>query len=212
MLSVLRLAFGVAIPVLAFAQESVKPSLSPSVGVFIDFDSTPGAASLEAMKKEVEDLLEPSGVSLNWRLARDNRGDEAFSGLVVIQFKGKCKAEGGWEPAVGFGARGEDGLIVLGSTKVANGRVTPYSEVQCDRVREALSYLSPNAGQNERQWAFGRALARVVAHEIYHVLAKTTVHAAEGLAKASQSLEDLISTQALGFLEKDSDAIRSGLQ
>jgi hypothetical protein len=212
MLSVLRLALGVAIPVLAFAQGSVQTSLSPSVGVYMDFDSAPGVASLETMKKEVNQLLQPSGISLNWRLTKENRGDEAFSGLVVIQFRGKCKAEGWWQPATGFGGTGADGSSVLASTRVDDGKVTPYSEVQCDQVRRALSYLSPEAGQEERQSAFGRALARVVAHEIYHILARTTAHAAGGLAKASHSLEDLISAQALDFLERDSEAMRNSFQ
>src|SRR5436309_9409412 len=63
----------------------------PAVGVFLDFDSVPGAASVEVMKKEVDSLLK--GVSLNWRMLKENHGDELFSGLVVLKFKGTCKVE-----------------------------------------------------------------------------------------------------------------------
>ncbi|HLH32228.1 MAG TPA: hypothetical protein VKY31_13575, partial [Terriglobia bacterium] len=40
---------------------------------------------------------------------------------------------------------------------------------------------------------FGRAMARVMAHEIYHVLAAATDHAGSGIAKPSLSFEDLVS-------------------
>jgi hypothetical protein len=37
-----------------------------------------------------------------------------------------------------------------------------------------------------------RALGRVIAHEIYHILAQTTEHDESGVAKAAFSLEDLM--------------------
>jgi len=188
-----------------------KDNSSPSVGVFMDFDrdSAPGADSLEVMKKEVEELLKPSGVSLNWRLAKENNGNQAFAGLVVVKFKGKCRVEG-WNSPQGtdFGSLGE--VTRLGATQVSGGKVLPYSEVECDQIQKALAYLPPGAGQKERQRAMGVALGRVVAHELYHVLASTTGHAARGLAKASQSLEDLIGPMQTGFDARDSRAIGEG--
>jgi hypothetical protein len=37
----------------------------------------------------------------------------------------------------------------------------------------------------------GRALARVIGHELYHILARTCQHPNAGLAKAAFSLDDL---------------------
>jgi len=54
-------------------------------------------------------------------------------------------------------------------------------------------------------------MGRVVAHEIYHILAGMTGHAARGLAKAAESLQDLISTEGMPFRAEDSEAIRKGL-
>jgi hypothetical protein len=51
-----------------------------------------------------------------------------------------------------------------------------------------------------------------VAHELYHVLARTTLHAEKGLAKASQNLRDLVSKQAIVFGEHDAEAIRKGFE
>jgi hypothetical protein len=193
--------------ILAVVTLTVRPSFGqskPSVGVFLDFDSTPGTASVEAMKKEADSILK--GITLDWRMLKENHGTEPFAGLVVFRFKGKCKAEPWAQPS-----NPEPGTRTLGETKMVNGQVIPFSEVECDEVRRALSYLRPETPQRERQRALGRALGRVVAHELYHMLAHTTVHAARGLAKAAESLDDLISDLPMVFRAEDGAAIRQGL-
>jgi hypothetical protein len=188
-----------------FLAQCQTPVLHPSIGVFLDFDSAPGKLSLEVMKKEVAALLKPSGVSLDWRLAKKNHGDESFAGLVVLKFKGKCKVES-WNSAAVPGQ-----TTTLGTTAVSDGHILPFSEVKCDALKEALSYLRPDANQGERQNAFGLAMGRVVAHEIYHVLARTGAHAARGLAKAAESLEDLVSIQGMPFRAEDNERIQRAL-
>jgi hypothetical protein len=170
----------------------------------LDFDSVPGAAAVEVMKKEVDSLLK--GVSLNWRMVKENHGDEPFSGLVVLKFKGRCKAEPWAQQPNPSG-----GSWTMGTTRVVNGQVLPFSEVRCDEVRRALAYLHPDASQRERQKALGLALGRVVAHELYHILAHTTAHAVRGLAKAAESMDDLISDLPMVFRAEDTAAIRRGL-
>jgi len=202
MTRVLVLAAGAALSaLLAFCESPAKPS----VGVFLDFDSVPGTNSVEIMKHEVDHLLKPSGVSVDWRLAADNHGSESFTGLVVMKFKGKCKVEE-WQQDPIPGS-----TSTLGATQVSEGHVLPFSEVKCDAVKEALSYLPAGANQRERQRAFGLAMGRVVAHELYHILARTTGHAARGLAKAAESLQDLVSLQGLPFRAEDNEAIRKAL-
>ncbi len=203
------LFLAVLAPCLAAAQAPPKPAALPAVGVFMIFDSTPGSSAVDLMKTEANQLLQPAGLALDWRLASENHGDQPFAGLVVIQFKGSCKAEAWPRPFSDFGTAGES--HILGSTKVANGRVTPYGEVQCDQIRKALAYLPPGADQKARQRALGLALGRVVAHELYHMLAKTTAHAEHGLAKASQSLEDLVSEREMLFAEDDTRAIHQAV-
>ena len=193
-----RLAIAAVIPLLGFAQH-------PSVGVFLDFDSPPGAGPLSVMEKEVENILKASGVSLDWRMLKDNHGNEPFARLVVLKFKGTCKAEQWPQTATDFGSLGE--TRELASSQVDHGVVLPYGEVRCDELRMALRYIHPGTARAARQLAFGRAMARVVAHELYHMLAGTTAHTATGLAKASHSLEDLIAPGNLGFTAADSKQI-----
>ena len=174
---------------------------SARVGIFMDFESVPGQAAMAAMEQEVNALLKPSGIALDWRLTKENRGDRPFASLVLLRFKGSCKADRMAVGAGDFGSVGES--HALASTKVSQGRVLPFSEVECDQVRSALRFLRPGAGLKERQAALGRALGRVVAHELYHIFAKTTAHGSNGLAKASQSLEDLVSLDGPTFRVED---------
>jgi hypothetical protein len=173
------------------------PTPPRAIGIFMDFESTPGRESVGAMEHEVDDLLKSSGVSLAWRLTKDNRGDQPFAGLVILKFKGTCRSEGTYPASNPFGSIGS--VETLGSTKVNHGHVLPYTEVECDQVRKALAYLAPGTGQHERQLALGVAMGRVVAHELYHILGSTTVHAGKGIAQATHSLQDLVSPRRMSF-------------
>jgi hypothetical protein len=179
---------------------------SPTLGVYMDFEMAPGGASLAAMKREVDALLRPTGIRVNWRMIQENRGNETYSRLVVLKFSGACHADGRVESASG----NELLETPVGNSMVVNGRVLPYGEVKCDAVRRALSFLSPKASKEQKQEALGIAMARVVAHELYHVLAHTTSHTHSGLAKASQPLRDLVSKKGLTFQAQDAELIRKG--
>jgi hypothetical protein len=126
----------------------------------------------------------------------------------VVKFKGKCRVET-------FGEIDQEplptGEHTLASTKLEKGHVLPFSQVQCNEVRNALAYLRPWADSHERQTAMAMALGRVVAHELYHILSRTTTHAAHGLAQASQSLKDLVAKPGMTFGEEDLRAIREGV-
>jgi hypothetical protein len=56
-----------------------------------------------------------------------------------------------------------------------------------------------------RDYIYGRALARLLAHELYHVLVQTTAHAQAGVAKAQLTAAELLANRfqfegsALGF-------------
>jgi hypothetical protein len=191
-------------PALLAAQAASDGGSHPAVAVFMDFDSEPGDASVAVMKHEAEALLKASGVALNWQMLDPSHGTKPSAGLVVVRFRGRCRVEAWPQP-------GEDeapvGTHTLGFTHVSNGHVLPFSEIECDQIRKALRYLAPDSTPSERQRAFGLAMGRVVAHELYHILARTTSHAEEGLAKATQSLRELVTAPAMDFSPRDSQAI-----
>ncbi|HLK49464.1 MAG TPA: hypothetical protein VKT49_15085 [Bryobacteraceae bacterium] len=196
-----------AFALLTPAQTPEKP-ISPLVGVYIDFDHVPEAVSVETMKRSVEHILKPSGIKLAWRSTTENHGTETFSDLAVLKFQGRCRAEAP-APASDFGTLGETDALAY--TTVSRGRILPYTKVQCDQIRKALAYVAPGAGALQLKQALGLALGRVVAHELYHILAQSASHASEGLTKTSQLLRDLVSTHELAFDETASRAIRKRL-
>ncbi|MCC6862823.1 MAG: hypothetical protein IT158_29890 [Bryobacterales bacterium] len=159
------------------------------IALFLDFERTPSDISLQEMKKEVGHLMESSGFAFDWKKASQMKKGEPDS--ILLKFKGTCHTGGPQPPQISeLAPYGE--TLALASTKVSKGQVQPLSEVQCDQIRKCLGAGS-NAGKMQRDLLLGRAMGRVVAHELYHILAATTKHAGEGLAKAVQSTADLLS-------------------
>lgn len=151
-----------------------------SLGIFLNFAEAPASALLEDMKNEIASRLAPRKLDLQWRLVQENHGSEPFDRLVVVRFRGRCVSR----PAV---ASLEDSMpfadtVTLAFTPVTEGRVLPYSEVDCDQLRKSLG---------GRAAAFGRALGIVVAHELEHILGNSGEHAKVGWMRRALDWKDL---------------------
>lgn len=135
------------------------------------------------MERETEGILKASGLHLDWRMAAD-AARESFDDLVVVQFKGTCKVEP--VPYV------YDELGPLAFTYSADGTVQPFTQVSCDNV--AASVRSAMWGDDfyKADLLFGRALGRVLAHELVHVLTASGRHGHEGVTRPALSGKDLI--------------------
>jgi hypothetical protein len=178
---------------LAASMAVFAPGLKhPAIGVYIDFDAVPSQTSVDEMKREAGKIMDSAGYFLDWRALKQNQGNEAFSNVVVVKFHGKCRLE---YPLSGTNTQQD---VTLATTLVDRGHVLPFSDVQCDQIRKALPY----SVSRDKQKALGLALGRVVAHELYHLLADKTKHAAAGLAAASHDWMDLISG-TMAFREHD---------
>jgi len=164
----------------AFAE--TKTSSSPLAIVF-RFDGPYSQAAFQEMERELTTLMEPSGVRPEWHDRRDIAPSDSFESLVIVNFHGRCRAESAAAPA--------EGDKPLAWTHVVDGKVLPFSDVECDRVRASIR--SANGMRQLSDLVLGRALARVLAHELYHVLARTSTHPGAGLAKRFLSGLELIS-------------------
>lgn len=186
---------------------NISPGVAPTIGIFLQFESEPSAVSFDEMKSEVAHLMDSTGLRVNWRFLKENRGRESFSDLLVVRFKGKCRAE--FEPVHSdrYSPFGE--LVTLASTQVRDGRVLPFTEVECDQVRRTLGE-EEIISEHQKQSAFGKALGRVVAHELYHLLAQTTKHTHHGLAKATHDWREM-GSEGLRFQDEESGAMRQGV-
>jgi len=97
----------------------------------------------------------------------------------VASFAGSCSASA---PALTTAA------AILADTSIADGRILPFFRVDCTRVIQML-------GPHPESPVVGRALGRVIAHEIYHIVAHTAEHHDRGVAKAVFSIRDLTNPQ-----------------
>jgi hypothetical protein len=153
------------------------------VTVILDVKGTYSPVSFNEMRREAAQIIQASGVRLDWRL-RSESMNATFNDLVVMTFKGSC----GFDPAPPL----YDELGPLAVTRTANGEVQPFGEVNCDRVVNSVRSAMFGGDYARADLLVGRALGRVVAHELVHMLTKSGQHASEGVQKAALSGRQLI--------------------
>jgi hypothetical protein len=155
-----------------------------------------------ALEDEVDAIMGPLGRHFAWRPVSGVDGREVSSELAVLTFKGSCNVEGLKLKEAHPGA--------LGWTHVSDGEIRPFAEIDCDRVRQFVQKDLLFRKPVEREEVFGRALARVVAHELYHIFAHTHHHAHEGIAKAAYTVLELLSDDFV-FQEEQENTLRSSV-
>jgi hypothetical protein len=151
------------------------------LGVYLQAPASTSAEVLESLRLEVERVVSRPGIQVHWRNQTD--GNEAFHRVLVVRLRGSCTTE---LPAV------LRRPAALGSTHVNNGRVQPFIDISCDQVTSALSrnwdWPTPRIPGD----LYGRALARVVSHEIVHALTESVDHDECGLMKPFFDRHDLL--------------------
>jgi hypothetical protein len=178
-------------------------TVSAPIAIYMSFDGAHSEDAVGAMKREVESLTKSSGFELQWRSLDGPRVEEPFADLMVVKFHGTCNMEGIQLLFNELGPEGEGGA--LGSTKTAKGQVLPFSELECGRIRRSIAPLAVGYSREERESLLGRAMGRVLAHELFHVFANTEKHGHEGVTKTSYSRKDLV---AEGFQFDSADVRR----
>ena len=172
----LSLALGFA-PVYAQGADNV-------IRVFHRFEHEPPASVLASMERELSLLMRPVGIEFQWRPFTLAAGREISVDLVIVDFRGTCDL---------LDVRpGEASPETLGSTNITDGNILPYITLQCDAVRRLVWPDLVLVASSARAAAYGRALARVMAHELYHVFSKSAAHDSSGLAKARFTIRDLL--------------------
>lgn len=157
--------------------------ITPEIAVIVQADETFSPQAWQAMEAESQRIAKQAGLRVRF-VERSQAAAEQFTDLVVFRMKGRCEMD--TLPAL----LDERGPFAWAFT--ADGNVLPFGEVKCDRVRESIKTALRPADYRKADELFGRALGRVVAHEIYHMLANTKKHGKSGIAKDSLSAQQLI--------------------
>ena len=135
--------------------------------------------SKSAMKAEVQRLLSPATLEVIWKNTAEKRAGEDFEFVAVASFEGSCAVSQA-VPAVA--------TVSLADTSVSDGRILPFFTIDCTRVIQML-------GPHVEPTVLGRALGRIIAHELYHIVARTSDHHDTGVAKAAFSIRDLTNSR-----------------
>ena len=146
----------------------------------------PPSAILTSLESEVRSAMAPSGMRLDWR-AHDLGGDSVDGAVAVVQLHGNCSAT-----TLIRNSRPHLESEPLGQTRMADGKVLPFADVLCDAVHRLVDPDLRGMKARQREDLMGRALGRVMAHELYHILARTTDHTTRGLTRPEQSRAELL--------------------
>jgi len=170
------------------------------ITLYTSFKEEPPQAVQEAIQDELDQIMTPIGLHFTWRSLAGVRGNEVSVELAVVTFKGRCDVSGLSGRSVQPGA--------LGWTHISDGNILPFSDVDCDRIRGFIQGALLTVAREDREEAYGRAVGRVLAHELYHIFANTQKHGSCGVAKESYTVQDLMSDDFL-FEERETQALRA---
>jgi hypothetical protein len=153
--------------------------------VYLTARATP--STLPFARREAESLMLSAGYAVEWRASRDPQASAAS--LVMVEFAGDCAA-----PATPLApASSVDSGRSLATTAVQDGAVLPFTRIDCGALRGVLGTALDREAPARRTFLLGRAMGRLVAHELYHALARTRDHAAAGIGKPCFTAADLLS-------------------
>ncbi len=138
---------------------------------------------LDFMKLELGRILNAAGYRPEWADSRNAVRPSTEAQLIVMELRGSCTALSSRPPAK---------IGALASTAISEGQILPFSSIDCANLSSLLSESLTPEPPARRDFLYGRAMARVAAHEIYHILVGTTDHTREGIARPAFAAADLI--------------------
>lgn len=155
----------------------------PEVTVILDFKGPHSSEATREMQTEAASILKEAGVSLSWRPLA-GAYNHTYNDLVVLSFAGSC------EIAPNAPMHDEPGPYAF--TWIVDGKVLPFGEVDCARIVSSVRDAMSGERFDWGDYLLGRALGRVVAHELVHMLTQSVHHGGHGVTEASLSGRQLI--------------------
>jgi hypothetical protein len=159
--------------------------------VFREGSPVPAAvrASFEQQtERGLRQIVSEPGLEVTWRAEGETARGESWARLIVLRFRGDCSLS----MTKAMPRRGP-----LGATWVSDGRILPFIDIDCGRVKATLAGSGPWPQAFIPPGVLALALSHVALHEMYHVLTERAAHDADGLFKAAYSAEDLLAPAVL---------------
>jgi hypothetical protein len=169
---------------------------APSFAVAVHFSPPERSALLvRAMTQEASAIWAPYGVEFVWSADRNDGDPAGIDGSFGVVIQRRRQRE-----------HGSSGDAVLGLTQLPSGSIVRAPIViDRDAVEQTLDSLHSDrvlaitGRQSLASPEIGRALGRVLAHEIGHVLLAQRAHQTQGLMRASYAADDLAALRRDSF-------------
>ena len=160
-----------------------EPADRAVVDVYLNALSQPADPSvLEQMRREMKGVLGKAHIELRWAYSQSSLPKEGAAHLVVMELKGSCEGRPDELPSVLTQG------LKLASSASADGRILPFTWLDCEALNR---FLGSSAAEAKTPKHYGRAMGRLLAHELYHVLTDSEAHMASGITKPRLSVADL---------------------
>jgi hypothetical protein len=161
------------------------PTLSAEdILVVATFDRSPSAPAVEWMQQETARVFSEAGVTFLWRQANQPNIMPAGVPHVTLRAHGDCRIEPNALAAA------EDGP--MGWVESQDGVIRPLIDVDCDRISAMVRQNRGPLPLPLMVRAFGHALGRVLAHELYHYVTQSATHSASGIFRRALTSRDLM--------------------
>jgi hypothetical protein len=179
-------------------------SVATVVGLQVQGTGSLRPNELEAMIAEADALWRPYGVTTVWLTPPERGPWSAVDVVLTIHFVRGAES----------GGAGDRRLLQLGTIAFYTGRPEQTLNLLPDQIA-AIIADAPWVGRRLRDWPpsvrdglRGRALGRVLAHELGHYLLAARTHTETGLMRGSMSAEALVSPDRRPFQLDASDQAR----
>jgi hypothetical protein len=134
---------------------------------------------LRTVKSETGNLMRSAGYRVDW--SSPAKPVTAENGpLIVVEFE-----------------KSQLSTQRLAYTAVENGKVLPFSTVDYTSLWNLLAPVLENESKARRDFLYGRAIARVLAHELYHAVTGAREHSHAGVAEPVVSAKELLADKFL---------------
>jgi hypothetical protein len=155
---------------------------------------------IRSMQVETASVLRDSGLTIDWATMDESSRRQDFGEVVVFKMRGKCAMDS-------FPLLPDELGLPLAVTHSSDGEILSFGAIDCDRVRNSLKRTMTGRDYARGDTLLGRALGRVMAHEMYHMLARSIAHASEGVTRECLSARELVRDRLM-LSDKSLKAIR----
>lgn len=179
-----------------------QAKIAPLITVVLDSRGSSSAVTMAEMKAEVRSAMSGAGIAVDFKLRGEVESGDSFADLIVVKLNGHCEMDS--LSPMPFDERGPDALAY---THSSDGQILPFAEVPCDRLRTSVQAAMWGGDVKRANSLLGRAIGRVLSHEFFHILANTSGHGRDGIARKSLSASQLIA-EKLSFESRDANLLR----